>query len=131
LAGIPGRASRPHPGPLHAGEIVELWPNPANYQSGGAAHTLAFTAAPTATSVQFQYQVSTASIRRKTHFLGGVSAGSTTAVAARISYNPDKNTNASPEPGRRGLFYIYTDPSCLNGWIYLILPGFFVWYNAL
>jgi len=39
---------------------VELWPNPANYQSGGAAHTLAFTAAPTATSVQFEYQVSTA-----------------------------------------------------------------------
>jgi hypothetical protein len=39
---------------------VELWHNPANYQSGGAAHTLAFTAAPTATSVQFQYQVSTA-----------------------------------------------------------------------
>jgi hypothetical protein len=40
-------------------EIVELWHNPANYQSGGAAHTLPFTAAATATSVQFQYQATT------------------------------------------------------------------------
>ena len=55
---------------FNTGETVELWHNPANYQSGGATHTLAFTAA-TATSVQFHYQVSTANIQRKTYFLGG------------------------------------------------------------
>jgi RHS repeat-associated protein len=91
---------------------VELWHNPANYQSGGAAYTLEFTAAPTATSVQFQYQVSTAvgpftvsdaslerqqlayNISRKTYFLGSQ------AIATRISGDPDEDN---------GLFYIHTD----------------------
>jgi hypothetical protein len=94
------------------GEIVELWHNPTNYQSGGAAYTLEFTAAPTATSVQFQYQASTAvgpfavsdvslegeipsyTIARKTYFLGSA------AIATRISGDPD---------GNNGLFYIHTD----------------------
>jgi len=44
----------------NTGATVKLWHNPANYQSGGAARALVFTAAPTATSVQFHYQASTA-----------------------------------------------------------------------
>jgi hypothetical protein len=63
----------------NTGEIVEPWPNTANYQSGGAAHMLIFTAASTATSIQFQYQVSTANIQRKTYFLGSQ------AIIARVS----------------------------------------------
>jgi hypothetical protein len=42
-ANLTDRAIHLHSGPLQRGgsREVELWPNPANYQSGGAAHTSA------------------------------------------------------------------------------------------
>jgi len=79
----------------------------------GGAFMLAFTAAPTATSLQFHYQVSTAvgpftvsdlslegeipsyTITRKTYFLGSQ------AIATRISGDPDEDNN--------GPYYFHTD----------------------
>lgn len=59
------------------------------------------TAAPPATSVQFQFRVSTANIQRKTYFMGSQ------AIVTRVSGDPD---------GNNGLFYIHSDhPSTGSG----------------